>query len=364
MEYGKIAMITSLHRPDDVRIYEKEARTLSEAGYQVVILSPYTPAHKLDFAQFIQVLLPKDRIERMRKGWLSAARVAVQTGAEFCHLHDPELLLAVPYLKRHGMRVIYDAHEDLGRQVLTKEWIPAMLRPVVSLLSDKVEHGYGERCDLVIGATPEISGKFTHGLTVRNLPTRQELILLDRAIPQVNRRSDAVCYAGAITKSRGIEAMIKACSLAGVKLLLAGEWEDEALYDRMKKLPQYSCVEYRGRLSRSGVAALYAEASAGLLLLEDTPSYRFSRPIKLYEYLCAGLPVVASDFFAWHNDFGEVQFVSPKNVEEIARAIRKALTGRIQTSARCKKYESARRYNFEADAQCLVNAYRRMGERK
>jgi glycosyltransferase involved in cell wall biosynthesis len=90
--------------------------------------------------------------------------------------------------------------------------------------------------------------------------------------------------------------MIRACYYAGATLLLAGRFESERLREKIEKMPQYSCVHYMGSLDRQGVAKLYAHSMGGLLLLDDTVAYVESEPVKLFEYACAGLPIVAGIF--------------------------------------------------------------------
>jgi len=58
---------------------------------------------------------------------------AKEINADIYHFHDPELMI-VGYLlsKVQGKRVIYDVHEDVPRQIMSKTWIPKSLRFMIS----------------------------------------------------------------------------------------------------------------------------------------------------------------------------------------------------------------------------------------
>jgi glycosyltransferase involved in cell wall biosynthesis len=81
-------------------------------------------------------------------------------------------------------------------------------------------------------------------------------------------------------------------------------------------------------LGRDGVREVMARSRAGLVTLLPLPSYLDSLPIKMFEYMSAGLPVIASDFPLWR---GIVQAhacglcVDPEDPAVIAQAIAQVL---------------------------------------
>ena len=92
-------------------------------------------------------------------------------------------------------------------------------------------------------------------------------------------------------------------------------------------MPEYACVDYRGKLNRKQVADLIAESKVGLCTLLDRGQYLHldTFGIKVFEYLSMGVPVILSK-----SDFNcrmveKYQFgvcVDPENTDEIAEAIR------------------------------------------
>jgi hypothetical protein len=123
-------------------------------------------------------------------------------------------------------------------------------------------------------------------------------------------------------------------------------------------------IEHRGRLSREGVAGVLREARVGLLVLHPVPAHLESLPIKLFEYMAAGIPVVASDFPFWRELVdGAGVLVDPHDVDAIAAAIDELLgdpTRGEELGARGRE-AVATRYAWEGEARRLLSLYERFG---
>lgn len=109
-------------------------------------------------------------------------------------------------------------------------------------------------------------------------------------------------YVGSISKDRGRDIMLEAIALANresciARLTLVGASDDELAYCReyARKIGIADALNVRGRIPGSEIPACLQQADAGLCLWEDRPWWRFNPPTKLFEYLVAGLPVLASD---------------------------------------------------------------------
>lgn len=100
-------------------------------------------------------------------------------------------------------------------------------------------------------------------------------------------------YAGSIEERVDLQ-LVAMCAraLPGWSFVLVGHQENAGLTDALRALPN---VVLGGHQPRSRVLAMMAGADVGLIPHRDTPMTRAMSPLKLYEYLAAGVPVVASD---------------------------------------------------------------------
>ena len=63
--------------------------------------------------------------------------------------------------------------------------------------------------------------------------------------------------------------------------------------------PGWEYVDFRGHLDRESVWQLLSESRVGLCLLRPLVNYLDALPVKLFEYMASGVPVICSDFPGW-----------------------------------------------------------------
>jgi glycosyltransferase involved in cell wall biosynthesis len=117
--------------------------------------------------------------------------------------------------------------------------------------------------------------------------------------------------------------MVKAveASNAGAQLVLAGPVESGALLRRVESSP---AAEYLGQLPASEIPRVLSESRLGLAVLHPHSNYLEAQPTKVFEYMAAGRPFIASNFPAWQKLFGGFDcgiFVDPLDVGAITAAI-------------------------------------------
>jgi glycosyltransferase involved in cell wall biosynthesis len=323
----KIAHLTSAHPRNDIRIFVKMCCSLASAKFQVTLVVADGLSDELrEGVQIHDVGAPKSRFDRIKNAPNRVFKKAISLQADLYHLHDPELIPIGLKLKRMGKRVVFDSHEDVPKQMLGK---PYLNKPVLWTLA-KVFGAYESwacrQFDGVIAATPFIREKFLkinpRTVDINNFPLLGEL---DAQMPWADKAAE-VCYIGGISIIRGISEVVQVMGLVqnGVRLNLCGRFSELDVELACKTMPGWEAVNEYGYVDRAGVRQVLGRSVAGLVTLHPVINYLDALPVKMFEYMAAGIPVIASDFPLWReivegNNCGLC--VDPMNPAVIAKAV-------------------------------------------
>lgn len=323
----RIIHLTSVHPRYDMRIYHKMCTALSNHSHDVtLIVADGKGGEVKNGIRIFDVGAFNGRFNRIRNAPKRVFAKAADLKADLYHLHDPELIPIGLKLKRRGHCVIFDSHEDAPKQMLGKPYLNKAVLWMLSKCLVAYEALACAKFDGVLAATPFIRDKFLRinamTIDINNFPLLHEL---ENALSWADKRRE-VCYIGGIAKIRGIQEVCEAMALlqSDARLNLGGIFSGASLESQIKSLPGWQRVNSMGFLDRDGVREVLSRSMAGLVTYLPLPNHIDAQPNKMFEYMSAGVPVIASDFPLWceiikGNNCGLL--VDPLDPAAIAKAI-------------------------------------------
>lgn len=361
---AKVMIFSSVHPYDDSRVFHKQAQSLAKQGYQVELHAVADFVEKeQNGVRIIGVPRMNKKWKRLWNGWVLFRR-ALKSKADIFHFHDPELLpwgVLIQLITRKP--VIYDSHEDLPKQIHTKPWIPKKLRSPLSRIVHIVEKGLAKRLAAVITATDSICDQFRSAkkvVVIKNYP--QPMPIIEKNDDGVNR----ILYVGGISYLRGYKEMIKMMDYLptelNAELHLIGPLQHIKEEDRDEEELKRKRIYLHGRIPYEEVKQWLGRGKVGLVCLHPIENYRESLPIKMFEYMAAGLPLIATDFPLWKEIVTQsgCGFVADAlNPKEIAEKVTKILTDeqlrkKMSIDGR-KAHEEI--YNWQVEEKKLIRLY-------
>ncbi len=306
------------------------------------------------------------RLRRMTYGPWRAFAAIRSMKPTIVHFHDPELMPLGILLKGLGYKIIYDVHEDVPRQILSKDWIARLIRYPVSFAVAMLERFVAHCCDAVVSATPKIAERFPpHKTTiVQNFPLPNELETTG-TVPYIERPKSFV-YIGGIDLVRGACEIIQALelldSVCSANLELVGTIHPAHLEERLRRFAGWKWVTYWGQVTRGRLPGIIGKARAGLVLFHPLANHIDAQPNKMFEYMSVGLPLIASDFPLWRRIIDGVGcglLVDPLNPAAIAEAMCWILEHPKEAETMGQRGRKAveQIYNWGPEASKLVNLY-------
>ncbi|MCE2681688.1 MAG: glycosyltransferase family 4 protein [Flavobacteriia bacterium] len=365
----KIAHLSSAHPDLDVRIFYKECVSLANSldvantTLDVHLILSGVEERKEQNVTIHSVEKETSRIKRM---WNTVNRVykkAMELDADIYHLHDPELLRIALKLKRKGKIVIYDAHEDLPRQLQGKAYLK--FKNTISGFFEWYENRVVRKLDGVVTATPFIRDRFLkvnkNTIDINNFPLASEIEFSEDVEAE---KENKVCFIGGISKIRGISYLVDAFENLDVELDLAGGIAEDFKVE-LEKSKGWKNVNDLGFINRQESLRIKNESFAGIVTFLGLPNHVNAQPNKIFEYMASGLPVIGSNFPLWKEIIEKNKCgicIDPESPEEIAQAI-KYLEDHPDVAKEMGangKRIVRQKYNWAAEEIKLIHFYQRI----
>jgi len=309
-----VMLISNPFRPDSRAL--KEAESLRSVGYAVTILcwdreAAYPPEETL--ASGVQIIRIRDvpstyaigsrQVLRLFKFWFATFPILKRLQPGLLHCHDFDTLPAGLFWGRlHHLPVIYDA----------REYYADLVKPRLHGFSGRVLYHsirFAERLGTRL-ASGVITVDEKLGAIYRKL-NKNVLVIghypalksFQEAVPVFTRAELNLIYVGRASIDRGLliyAELLRFLRQAGIpaRLILAGSItpssEEDTFWRSVQGLEEY--VDWMGWIEYDRVPKLLQSADVGLSVWTPEPRYVAAVPVKLFEYMAVGLPVVASNF--------------------------------------------------------------------
>jgi glycosyltransferase involved in cell wall biosynthesis len=383
----RVMMLVFNDMTRDARV-EREATALVEAGYAVTVAALRSPGipdrEERDGYEIRRVAehttaswkRPAAKLQQARARERDLVQAIVEAAPAVVHAHDLDALPSgVKGAAQTRAKLVYDSGELFADMLVANR---ASVSPAVLRYWNSLERRLAPRADAVITVSDGIARELNRRLgvdpvVVRNCPPLEPLPSASplREALGVGPDSFVVLYQGLVNIGRGLSQTVRAIALVpGSVLAIQGygplvervlaEAEDVGVADR---------VRYLGRAPIEELNAYAAGADVGDVVLENLSLNNYlAAPNKLFQYMMAGIPVLASDFPEM-KEIVEGERVGltcdPASAEAIAAAIRSLRDdpeGRKAMGRRARGLAESR-YNWDAEKDKLLEVYERLGRR-
>lgn len=376
----KVCMITTDHSPFDDRIFYKEALSLKNAGYEVCVIGR-TSSNLHESVQGIMVIgLKKGKgIKANPILWRALAKESSRVEASVYHCHEPESFLVALYLRLFkGKRIVYDVHEYYEDVV---ELVGLPLKTFLVFMLYVMEPLFCPYTSAIITADEGIARryrKFSDNVTpIFNFPTAEIFAHCDdyEEIRVKYRNRFLVVYVGGLSQERGILDAIKAVHRASaeqprIKLLLIGSFMskdfEETCVQYVSLHELQDNVEFLGYMPHDDVPKYIKASDVGIALFHPTKRFmKTSYPIKLFEYMICGKPIIVSDFPAMKKVVDDARcgiFVDPTDVDDVSGAMVYAAEHPEELEAMGNRGKQAikEKYNWRTMEKALLDVYEKI----
>ncbi|OEF96824.1 glycosyltransferase [Desulfuribacillus alkaliarsenatis] len=304
--------------------------------------------------------------------YLRSYKLAKQYSADIYHAHDLNTLpVAVWASRKQNAKLIYDAHEFyVERNVKTKSRSGKILLTWAESYMIKKAH-------LTITVNEALANEFSKRYKIKtpsvimNTPS-QEIFIKDnkslslKGILNIPDDYYVLLYCGSITFNRGLENLIKSMEFLPDCYLVFMGYGNEDYKNSLSSIAEETNVHNRfvffGPVPSEEVTSFAASADLGVAPIENVClSYYYCSPNKVFEYINASIPVIASDFPELSkvvNTFNIGTTFNPDSPEDIAKAVRFIFADQKRLEQMKKNtLKASKVYNWENESKKLVELY-------
>ena len=365
-----ITIVSCGHKPDDERIYHREIRSLSNAGYSIQYFTRCNGEIDLSSGNLIHINLQRNEYS-LRKYIQFIVQNIEHT--DILHIHEFDLLpLAKKLKKKCKTEVIYDVHDTLRAMwdtFSTKKWV---VKKLINSLLSAFEKYHLQFVDEVILANQPFEKTIykKRGLPetiVENFPIIDRL---NAVKPQ--KENPIILYQGQVSSDRGLSQLLDAFKLvlnfdSSIQLQIIGPPRSEEFSKTLKqKVSQLGCennVEIIDDIPHDLIWSYMENATIGVIPSLNFPRVMVDTPTKLFEYMASGCVVVATDLPPVRYFLeGAGEIVISESPKAIASAIIKLLSNPdlYESHFQAGILKIQNEYNWDISEKRLIELYNKI----
>lgn len=332
----KVCHVSSAHRNDDPRIFQKECTTLAANGYEVCFVASgqsfckngvdVIGIPKRDFTGFF------GKIRRVLFYSRSVYIQAKKTNCDIYHFHDPDMMRHAIKLAQKGKKVIFDFHEEYYESILNNERkaIPAFLVKFVANYYLRLQNKVCKFASGCIVVNPQMLEKWkkysSNVVQITNYPIVCSSDLISK------KKSNLIVFAGKNPENYAQDIFIKAIStISDAKYEIYGDISGKRKNELLDIMP--NGLVFKGTIPFAQIYPAISEASLGMAVTDfffvDDDKKGSIGNTKLFEYMMLEIPVICTNYENWKNivEIGNCGIcVDPQNADEIRSAVQKILS--------------------------------------
>jgi len=375
----KICMLTNTHNPLDHRIFYKESLSLKKYGHSIIVIGVGNKSKKFNKHEIevIQIKSIKNRVFKRLFSFLFLLKQAISMKADVYHCHDLEAGVICIILKfLTNSKFVFDVHEYNPELYYEAISLPKLFKKIFKKIIVFLDIIVAKKSDYIILVDENLLIKYKkinkNSLTIKNFISYD---ILSEKNKNNNKENRYILYIGGIVKNRGIFEIIKCAYILKKKgfrekFVIVGSFakssEEIQALSLVKKLDIENSINFIGRVPYNKVSNFLKNAKIGLLILLPSERYiKGSYPVKLFEYMYYGLPVIASDLPGINEIINTEKcgiLVNPVDLNDIANS----LIYLINNPNMAKEYGDRgrraviKKYNWGVEEPKLLSIYKKI----
>ncbi len=376
----QICFLSSMHPPTDKRVFDKEACSLADAGFDVVHLAPAhggeSGEHESNGVRII-TYPPFQGLKGRLFGLPRLYRLARAVDAQAYHCNEVDSWMVGVALRIFSGRLcIFDVHEHYPEE-FTEVRISPWARPFVKTSIVMFMRFLSRFTNRIVLAKKSLEQDFNY-MPANSVRLVQNFVPI-KALPKPGQaiRSDSdplkMSHLGLLNKYRGWPQLIEAMSIAehqNTELLVLGDINDgseEEFIDTIRSLGLENRVRYEKWLPFDQAMLHVKESDVGVICFQPgLYNHVHALPHKLFDYMGAELAIVAPDFaIEVANIVKDAQcgiLIDSSSPIDIAGSIDFLSSNRetLREMGRRGHQAVLGKYNWENEAEKLVSMYREL----